>query len=77
MPCPDVLRPEHCRFTSPWLGDEADVAAEAELGLVDIAAEANTEILRNLGLLLASVAGVGAAAAWALCGGTSRKLKKS
>ena len=72
-----MLRPEHCRFTSPWLGDEADVSAEAELGLVDIAAEANTEILLKLGLLLASVVAMGAAAAWALGGGSSRKLKKS
>ena len=72
-----MLRPEHCRFTSPWLGDEADVSAEAELELVDIAAEANTEIILKLGLLLASVAGMVAAAAWALGGGSSRKLKKS
>ena len=72
-----MLRPEHCRFTSPWLGDEADVSAEAELELVDIAAEANTEIILKLGLLLASVAGMGAAAAWALGGGSSRKLKKT
>ena len=72
-----MLRPEHCRFTSPWLGDEADVSAEAELELVDIAAEANTEIILKLGLLLASVAGMGAAAAWALGGGSSRKLKMS
>ena len=72
-----MLRPEHCRFTSPWLGDEADLSAEAELELVDIAAEANTEILLKLGLLLASVVAMGAAAAWALGGGSKSKLKKS
>ena len=69
-----MLRPEHCRFTSPWLGDEADVAAEAELELMDIAAEANTEILLKLGLILATVVAMGAGAH---SGASSRKLKKS
>ena len=72
-----MLRPEHCRFTSPWLGDEVDVSAEAELELVDIAAEANTEIILKLGLLLTSAVGMVAAAAWALGGGSKSKLKKS
>ena len=54
-----------------------DVSAEAELELVDIAAEANTEIILKLGLILASAVAILAAAAWALGGRSSRKLKKS
>jgi len=51
-----VLKEEYCVFTNSWLSDDANLEDEDSLGLVDIAAEVNTEVgVKLMGILAAFV----------------------
>ena len=51
----DTLKPELCRFTSSWLSDDVDVTDEEALDLIDLAAEANKDLMMKSLIILTSL----------------------
>ena len=47
-----MLKSTYCQFTDSWLSDDVDLRDEDNLDLVDIAAEANRDILIKVLLLI-------------------------
>merc|ERR1712126_285595 len=48
----DVLKSTYCQFTDSWLSDDVDLRDEDNLDLVDIAVEANRDILIKVLLII-------------------------